>query len=137
MPPHTHLTAEIARDAAPLGLDRPIATKTIATKTNAARDVPTAPRPASVTLLREAAPEKNAAAPPGISGLRGMLAQLWHAFQDGRRLRRLRIQLVDLSETQLIDIGVNRADIEHIAAHRALEKLKDNTAHLMMSRGVM
>ncbi|CCD98172.1 DUF1127 domain-containing protein [Bradyrhizobium sp. STM 3809] len=133
MPPQTHLTAEIARNAALLGLDRPIAVAT-----SAARDVPAAPRPvASITVLRDAISEKDAAAPPGAPGRPGLFARLWQAFQDGRRLRRMRIQLVDLSEAQLIDIGVDRADIEHIAAYRALEKLKDNTAQLMMSRGVM
>ncbi|MGJ4928014.1 DUF1127 domain-containing protein [Bradyrhizobium sp. HKCCYLS2038] len=45
--------------------------------------------------------------------------------------------LRDLSEAQLIDIGLARSDIEHLAAHRELEKLKDGTAQLMMSRGVM
>ncbi|BAM89215.1 conserved hypothetical protein [Bradyrhizobium oligotrophicum S58] len=135
MPPQTHLTAEIARGAAPLGLDRPIAAAT-----NAACGVPAAPRPAaSIAVLRDAVSEKDAAGPPGAAGpgLFSLLAQYWLAFQDGRRLRRMRIHLHDLSEAQLMDIGLPRGDIEHIAAHRALERLKDNTVHLMMSRGVM
>ncbi|MGC2780591.1 MAG: DUF1127 domain-containing protein [Bradyrhizobium sp.] len=134
MPPQTNLTAEISRDAARLGLDRPVVAA------NAARGVPTAPRPdAAITVLRNAMPEKNAAGPPGAAtpGPLGLLAHYWRAFHDGRRLRRMRIHLRDLSEAQLMDIGLPRSDIEHIAAHRALERLKDSTAHLMMSRGVM
>ncbi|WP_257165579.1 DUF1127 domain-containing protein [Bradyrhizobium sp. SRS-191] len=127
MPPQTHLTAEIAH----LDLVRP-------TTANAARDVPAAPRPAaSITVLRDAISEKDAAAPPGASGRLGLFARLWQSFQERRRLRQMRIHLANLSEAQLIDIGLGRADIEHIAAHRALENLKDKTAHLMLSRGVM
>ncbi|WP_316163271.1 DUF1127 domain-containing protein [Bradyrhizobium sp. SZCCHNRI20481] len=136
MPPQTNLTAEIARDGARLGLDH---AKTAAT--NAARGVPAASRPdAAITVLRNAVPEKNAAGPPGGAATPrplGLLAHYWRAFQDGRRLRRMRIHLRDLSEAQLMDIGLPRSDIEHIAAHRALERLKDSTTHLMMSRGVM
>ncbi|GLH76390.1 hypothetical protein SSBR45G_12980 [Bradyrhizobium sp. SSBR45G] len=135
MPPQTHLTAEIARDGAALGLDR---AKTAAA--NAARGVQAAPRPAaSIAVLRDAVSEKDAAGPPGAAapGWLGRLAQYWLAFQDGRRRRRMRLDLSDLSEAQLVDIGLSRVDIDHIAAHRALERFKDNTAHLMMSRGVM
>mgnify|MGYP000636193617 CR=1 FL=1 len=146
MPPQTNVTAESARNGAVLGLRAKTGAKT-STKTstntvatNAAHGAPAAPRPeASITVLRNAVPEKNAAGPPEAAapGLFGLLANYWRAFQDGRRLRRMRIHLRDMSEAQLLDIGLPRSDIEHIAAHRALERFKDNTAHLMMSRGVM
>ncbi|WP_315740305.1 MULTISPECIES: DUF1127 domain-containing protein [unclassified Bradyrhizobium] len=135
MPPQTNLTAEIARDGAAPGLDRPMAAAT-----NAVRGVQAAPRPsASITVLRDAVSEKDAAGPPGAAapGLLGRLARYWLVFQEGRRLRRMRVDLRDLSEAQLIDIGLTRGDIDHIAAHRALERFKRSTAHLMMSRGVM
>ncbi|MGJ4946848.1 DUF1127 domain-containing protein [Bradyrhizobium sp. HKCCYLS20291] len=134
MPPQTHLTAEIVRDAAPLVLDRPISVAT-----NAARDAQAAPRSAAPIAVLRNLSEKEAAAPPGDAapGLFSLVARYWQAFQDARRQRKLRVTLRDLSEAQLIDIGLARSDIDYLAAHRALEKLKDSTAHLMMSRGVM
>ncbi|MGJ4965755.1 DUF1127 domain-containing protein [Bradyrhizobium sp. HKCCYLRH3061] len=133
MPPQTHLTAEIARNAATR--DRPLTLLK-----NAAHQVPAAPRPnASVTLLRDALSEKNAAGPPGLTarGLFGLLASSWLAFQESRRRRRMRLYLSDLSEAQLVDIGLTQGDLDHIAAHRALERLRHDTANVMMSRGVM
>jgi len=72
-----------------------------------------------------------------VPSLFSSLGRYWLAFQDSRRRRRLRVSLCDLSEAQLMDIGLAQNDIDHIAAHRALERLKDNTAHLLTSRGVM
>ncbi|MGJ4885873.1 DUF1127 domain-containing protein [Bradyrhizobium sp. HKCCYLRH3097] len=133
MPPQTHLTDEIARNSATR--DRPLSLVK-----NAAHQAPAAPRPnASVTVLRDALSEKNAAGPPGISapGLFGLLARYWLVFQEGRRLRRMRVDLCDLSEAQLVDIGLTQGDLDHIAAHRALERLRFDIANAMMSRGVM
>jgi len=45
--------------------------------------------------------------------------------------------LHDLSDRQLMDIGLTQGDIDCIAAHRAFEELKDGTAYLWLSRGVM
>lgn len=136
MPPYqTTLTAEIARDAASLRLDFPIAGGT-----NPAGEASPASRPdAPITALRDALSEKNAAAPPGAAApsLFGSLGRYWLAFQDSRRRRRLRISLCDLSEAQLMDIGLTQSDLDHIAAHRALERFRDNTTHLLTSRGVM
>jgi hypothetical protein len=36
-----------------------------------------------------------------------------------------------------MDIGVTRAEIDCIAAHRAIDRLRDGTMHPWMSRGVM
>ena len=132
MPPQTHL--KIAHDATRRGLDRPSAAA------KAGRGVLHAPRPdAPIAAQRGAASEKDAAGPPGVAvpGFFGWLARQWIAFRESCRRRMMRLHLRDLSEAQLIDIGLNRGDIEHIAAHRALEKLKDSTARLMISRGVM
>ncbi|XUM20685.1 DUF1127 domain-containing protein [Bradyrhizobium oligotrophicum S58] len=133
MPPQTHLTAEIARDAATRG--RPLTLVK-----NAVNQVPAAPRPdASITLLRDALSEKNAAGPPDLTarGLFGLIAAYWLAFQDSRRRRRMRLHLRDLSEAQLVDIGLTQGDLDHIAAHRAIERLRYEMADVMMSRGVM
>ncbi|CCD91821.1 conserved hypothetical protein [Bradyrhizobium sp. ORS 375] len=132
MPPQTHLTAETARDAAPLGLVR-----TVAAKANVAA-VQAAPRPNVPTAALRVVSDKDAAAPPGAAAGRfSWLGQSWQAFQESRRRRKMRVHLRDLSEAQLLDIGLSRSDIEHLAAHRALERLKFDATHLMMSRGVM
>ncbi|NPU68918.1 hypothetical protein HL667_28220 [Bradyrhizobium sp. 83012] len=133
MPPQTHLTAEIARDAATR--NRPLTLVK-----NAAHQAPAAPRSeASATVLRDVVSEKNAAGPPGgaASWLFRGIARSWHAFQDSCRRRRMRLHLRDLSEAQLIDIGLSQGDLDHLAAHRALERLRYDMANTMMSRGVM
>ncbi|NPU13696.1 DUF1127 domain-containing protein [Bradyrhizobium sp. 83002] len=133
MPPQTHLTAEIARDAA-------MRNRPLTLVKNAALQAPAAPRPdASAMVLRDASSEKNAAGPPGLAAPRlfGLIARSWHAFQDSRRRRRMRLHLRDLSEAQLIDIGLSQGDLDHLAAHRALERLRYDMANTMMSRGVM
>jgi uncharacterized protein YjiS (DUF1127 family) len=134
MPPHqTNLTAELERDAARLG-------RVIALTKNAMGNALAAARPsAAVAELRDAVSEKDAAAPPGAPApsLFGLLARYWLAFREGGRRRRLRVSLCDLDERQLIDIGLTRADIEVIAAHRARERLRDNMAYQLMSQGVM
>jgi uncharacterized protein DUF1127 len=46
--------------------------------------------------------------------------------------------LHDLSDRELMDIGVTRAEIDRIAGHRAIDRLRDGTTHLwILSRGVM
>lgn len=133
MPPQTHLTDEIARNAATR--DRPLTLLK-----NAVHQAPAAPRPdASVTVLRDALSEKNAAGPPGLTapGLFGLFAGYWLAFQESRRRRMMRLHLRDLSEAQLVDIGLTQGDLDHIAAHRALDRLRHDMANVMMSRGVM
>ncbi|MGJ4886662.1 DUF1127 domain-containing protein [Bradyrhizobium sp. HKCCYLRH3099] len=133
MPPQTHLTAGTARDAAPLSVVRHVIAKT-----NATGAAQAAPRPNAPTPALRVVSDKDAAAPPGAAaGLISWLGQSWQAFQESRRRRKLRAHLRDLSEAQLLDIGLSRSDIEHLAAHRALERLKYDTTHLMMSRGVM
>jgi uncharacterized protein YjiS (DUF1127 family) len=129
----TNLTAE--RDAASRGLGHPIAAAT-----NVAHGVLAAARPdAPIATLRDALSDKEAAAPPGapMSSLFSLLAQCWLAFRAGQRRRRLRVDLRDLSERQLMDIGLQQGDIDHIAAHRAVERFRDNMSYQLMSRGVM
>ncbi|MGY3453253.1 DUF1127 domain-containing protein [Bradyrhizobium sp. USDA 4353] len=133
MPPQTHLTAEIAHNAATR--DRHLTL----VKT-AAHSAPATPRPgASANGLRDALSEKNAAGPPGLAApwLFRRIARFWHAFQDSRRRRRMRVHLRDLSEAQLIDIGLSQGDLDHLAAHRTLERLRYDMANVMMSHGVM
>jgi uncharacterized protein YjiS (DUF1127 family) len=116
MPPQqTNLISEPGRDAAGLGCDFAIAS------------------------VKDALSEKQAAGPPGASTRRLLrsLKGYWRAFQERRRHNRLRGSLHDLSDRQLLDIGVAQGDIDCIVAHRAFEALRDGSAHLWLSRGVM
>jgi uncharacterized protein YjiS (DUF1127 family) len=56
-----------------------------------------------------------------------ILARYWRSWREWRQRQRLRIALHELSERELTDIGLARADIEYITAHRALDRLKSDT----------
>jgi len=116
MPPQqTQPTSEPGRDAAGLGFDFAIAS------------------------VKDALSEKQAAGPP-FASTRNVLRWLkgyWRAFRERSRRNRLRSGLHDLSDRQLMDIGLTQGDIDCIVAYRAFEELKDGRAHLWLSRGVM
>ena len=134
MPPQqTNFTAEPGRDAA--GLSRAIALAKDAPGDALAETCPDA----SIAARRDAFSEKEAAGPPVAStrSLSGLLQRCWRAFRNWRQRKRLRVSLRDLSERQLMDIGLTPGDIDYIVAHRALERLRDGTTHLLQSRGVM
>jgi uncharacterized protein YjiS (DUF1127 family) len=135
MPPQqTNLTSETGRDAAGLGLDLSIAL----VKDAMGEALAAAPPDASIAALRDALSEKDSAGPPAAStrSVLRLLKGYWRAFQERRK--RLRASLHDLSDRELMDIGVTRAEIDCLAAHRAIDRLRDGTAHLwMLSRGVM
>jgi uncharacterized protein YjiS (DUF1127 family) len=136
MPPQqTNLTSETGRDAAGLGLDL-----SIALVKDAMGEALAAARPdASIVALRDALSEKDAG-PPAAStrSVLSLLKGYWRAFQERRQRQRLRASLHDLSDRELMDIGVTRAEIDFIAAHRAIDRLRDGTTHpWILSRGVM
>jgi uncharacterized protein YjiS (DUF1127 family) len=136
MPPQQNLTSETGRDAAGLGHDL-----SIALVKNAMGEALAEARPdGSIVALRDALSEKDAAGAPAAPtrSVLSLLKGYWRAFQKWRRRRRLRAGLHDLSDRGLMDIGVTRAEIDYIAAHRAIDRLRDGTAHLWIrSRGVM
>ena len=137
MPPQqTNLTSETGRDAAGLGLDL-----SIALVKDAMGEALAAARPdGSIVAPRDALSEKDAVGPPAASTLSvlSLLKGCWRAFRNWRQRRRLRASLHDLSDRGLMDIGATRAEIDYIAAHRAIDMLRDGTAHLWIrSRGVM
>jgi len=137
MPPHqTNLTSETGRDAAGLGLDL-----SIALVKDAIGEALAAARPdASIVALSDALPEKDAAGPPATStrSVLSLLNGYWRAFQERRQRQRLRVSLHELSDRELMDIGVTRAEIDYLAAHRAVDRLRDGTTQLWIrSRGVM
>ena len=137
MPPQqTNLTSETGRDAAGLGLDL-----SIALVKDAMGQALAAARPdASIAAPRNALSEKETAGPPAAStrSVLSLLKGYWRALQERRQRQRLRASLHDLSDRELMDIGVTRAEIDCIAAHRAIDRLRDGTTHLwILSRGVI
>jgi len=61
-----------------------------------------------------------------------LVQRCWRAFQERRQRYRRRVALESLSERELTDIGMTRAEIEHILALRGIDRLRDGTAHLWM-----
>jgi len=72
------------------------------------------------------------AAEPATSVIQRILRVLkkyWRVFQDDRQRHRLRMALLGLTERDLKDIGITNADIDHIAAHRTIDRLRDGTMY--------
>ena len=42
----------------------------------------------------------------------------WSAFQEWRKRRRLLANLCNLSDRELMDIGITRSEIDYVASHR-------------------
>jgi uncharacterized protein YjiS (DUF1127 family) len=123
----TNLTSETEQDAAVLGLDL-----SIALVKEALGDTLTAARPnASIAALDDALSEKDAGRTAASTrSVLSLFKRYWRAFRERR--------LHDLSDRELMDIGVTRGEIDYIARHRAIDRLRDSTTHLwILSRGVM
>ena len=119
----TNLTSETGRDAAEVGFDF-----SIALVKEAMDDVLATARPnATIAALDSALSEKDAAEPPATSArsVLSLLKRYWRAFQERYQRQRLRVSLRDLSDRELMDIGLTRTEIDYIAAHRALDRLRD------------
>ena len=131
----TNLSSEAERDAAVLGRD--LSTALV----NEAMADTLAARPnASIAALDGALSETNAAGRTAAStrSALSLLKRCWRAFQEQRRRQRLRTSLYELSERELMDIGVAPGEIEYVVAHRATDTLRDGTTYLWsLSRRVM
>lgn len=46
------------------------------------------------------------------------LETYWNAFQEWRKRRRLLTNLCDLSDRELMDIGITRGEIDYLVSHR-------------------
>ncbi|EIG62404.1 uncharacterized protein YjiS (DUF1127 family) [Bradyrhizobium sp. JR4.1] len=66
----------------------------------------------------------------------GSLAQYWRALQDWRGRQGPQIALQDLSDRELMDIGLTRGEIDYISPERAVDRLRDN-ARTLWGRGGM
>ncbi|UGY17309.1 DUF1127 domain-containing protein [Bradyrhizobium septentrionale] len=136
MPPQqTNLTPETGRDAAGLRLDPAIALVKDTTGDALAEACPDA----SIAALRDAFSEKEAAGPPVAStrSLLGLLQGYWRALRNWRQRARSRVSLHDLSDRELMDIGLTQGEIDCLVAGRAIERLREGTTYLWLSRGVM
>ncbi|OAF19760.1 MULTISPECIES: DUF1127 domain-containing protein [Bradyrhizobium] len=69
-----------------------------------------------------------------LSVVLSLLKRYWRAFQEQRQ--RSRITLQDLSDRELMDIGLTRGEIDYLTPGRAIDTLRDSTRHLW-SRGGM
>jgi uncharacterized protein YjiS (DUF1127 family) len=129
-PQQTNFTSGTARDTAGLRLDLAVPLVNDATGNALAEVCPDA----SIAALRDASSEKEAAGPPVVStrSVLGVLRGYWRAF----RRRRQAESLYNLSDRELMDIGLTPGDIDHLVARRAIERLRDGTVHLWLSRGV-
>ena len=132
----TNLTSGTARDSAVVGFDF-----SIPLVKEAMDDVLAKRRPvASIAALDGALSETDVAEPPATSArsVLSLLKRYWRAFQERYQRQRLRATLHDLSDRELADIGVTRAEIDCIAAYRDIDKLRDGTTYLwIQSRDVM
>lgn len=91
---------------------------------------------ASAAALDDALPDKDAAGPAAAStrSVLGLLRRVWLAFQERRRNQRLTLQ--DLSDRELMDIGLTRSEIDYLTPQRAIDRLRDSTRYLW-NRGGM
>ncbi len=64
----------------------------------------------------------------------GLLKRSWRALQQRRQSARTSLE--DLSDRELIDIGLTRAEIDYLSPQRAIDTLRDSTRHLW-NRGGM
>ena len=135
MPPQqTNITPETARNAAGLGLDLPIAlAKDAMVGALAAQRLN-----ASSATRDDALSEEDAAGPMTAStrSVLSLLKRYWRAFQARRQRQSLGADLSDLSDGQLIDIGLTRDEIDYITPQLAIDRVRDSTTYLW-SRGMI
>ena len=67
------------------------------------------------TTYGEAGLGQTAASTPHASSF---FKKYWGAFQERRKRQRLTANLCDLSDRELMDIGITRSEIDYVASHR-------------------
>ena len=86
---------------------------------------------ASAKALDEDAAAPTAASTPSLLGL---LKQAWIAFLARRQNPQLTLQ--DLSDRELMDIGLTRGEVDYLSPQRAIDTLRDSTMYLWSRRGM-
>ncbi|KJC35205.1 hypothetical protein UB31_28700 [Bradyrhizobium sp. LTSP849] len=123
MPPQqTNISSGIERDAARRSLNLSIVSaKSAVDQALAAR------LKASAAALDNALSDKNAAGPTAAStrSVLGLLKQYWRAFRERRQGPRLQ----DLSDRELMDIGLTRGEIDHLTSWRAIDRLRNGAGY--------
>jgi len=126
MPPQlTNISPEIEGDASRRGLNLSIV------QAKSAVDQALAARlKASAAALDNALADKDAARPTAAAtrSILSLVKQYWLAFRQRRQNSRPSLQ--DLSDRELIDIGLTRSEIDHLTPQRAIERLRDSTQYL-------
>lgn len=69
-----------------------------------------------------------------VSVVLSLLERCWRTFQE--RWPRARVTLQDLSDRELMDIGLTRGEIDYLTPQRAIDTLRDSTRYLL-NRGGM
>jgi len=69
-----------------------------------------------------------------LSIVLSLLRRYWYAFQERRQ--RPQVALQDLSDRELMDIGLTRSEIDYITPERAIDTLRDRATDLWR-RGVI
>ena len=96
----------------------------------------------AIALVQDAAgdtlPETDATGLTGASTRRvsNLLKRYRRAFREWRQRRSFPAAVHDLSERELMDIGLTRGEIDCIARHRAIDRLRDSTVYLWIGPGV-
>ena len=49
------------------------------------------------------------------------LETYWNAFQEWRKRERLRTQLCRLTDSELVDIGITRGEIDYVTSNRGID----------------
>lgn len=89
-------------------------------------DAPGLCREPAIALRRDEAARRPAASMRNVLSL---LKGCWRAFRERRERERLRVNLHELSDRELNDIGLTRGEIDYMAAHRTIERLRDGTMY--------
>lgn len=132
MPPQlTNISPGIEGDAARRG------PKLVIVSAKSAVDQALAARlKASAAALENALPDQDAAG-PAVAPARSILAllgQYWRTFWQ--RHQNPQPSLQDLSDRELMDIGLTRSEIDYFTPQRAIGTLRDSTMYLW-NRGGM
>jgi uncharacterized protein YjiS (DUF1127 family) len=107
---------------------------------DAVDDTLKAPPNASIAALDGALSRQDAPGQTGASTRRvlSFLKRSWRAFQERRQRQRLRSSLHDLSDRELMDIGIARGEIDYIASNPGIDPRGGGTMRFqwIMSRGM-
>lgn len=67
-------------------------------------------------------------------GVLALLKRAWLAFWQRRQNDQLTLQ--DLSDRELMDIGLTRGEVDTLSPQRAIDNLRDSTTYLWSRRGM-